>query len=844
MRVSVVICTLNRAASLAETLQCLTQQNYDNFEVVVVNGPSTDSTDEVASRWEGAIRYARCPVPNLSVSRNIGIRAAAGDVVAFIDDDALPEFDWLAQALPAFDDTEVAGVGGIVFDHTGLSLQYKYSAANRFGEATSRADRPYDDQCSPGTFEFPYLQGTNALFRRDALLRIGGFDETFEYYLDETDVCCRLIDAGYVLRQLSNAPVHHKFLPSSVRDHQRVVTNWWPIVKNQVYFSYRHALEASSEYEIFRRSLAFIDSRVADARFHEEAGRLPPGSASIATAKSTEAFRVGIQLGVERRWLQLGPVAWPRPDFHRFPTVDRSGRRKITMITSGYKPNMTGGIARFFGDLAPALARRGNEVRVITRAVGPAAIDLEDGVWVHRIDVPTQGAGGVVPDVLAHVNDFTTAAVGEIERIGEWSSHDVVYGPLWDVEVLGALRLTHLPVVVQVATPLAIAGDLAGQMQDPESTIAIERLMRLEKCVLEEADLFHANSSAVATTISTHYGDTIDPKRWQVVHLGLVDGTATVVAPIASPTDRGTAPAPARSVLFVGRFEVRKGIDTFLSTVEQVAPIYPDVHFIAAGEDRPLRPGEPPFGLQWRQTHRDAPWIDRVSFPGSVTDDELHRLYAHADVVVLPSRYESFGLVMVEAMMHGKPLISCDTSGIRDVVRNGVDGILVEPGDADALAASLRQLLDDPQRSQELATNGRQRYLQSFHIDRFAERFEDFLGRVELIEGPTIVEQPHDGTVVRSATGDDAVHLGPGVYRLTSPRSGSVARLVISGETASTVELAGESAGDPTRVEMSPGQLRRVEFTDGDGPVTLTVSAGQVVLHGLVIVHPQVDACV
>ena len=99
MRVSVVICTLNRANGLIETLECLRHQNYDNFEVVVVNGPSTDNTEEVLAPWADRIRLQRCRVPNLSVSRNIGIRAASGEVVAFIDDDALPEFDWIAQAL-------------------------------------------------------------------------------------------------------------------------------------------------------------------------------------------------------------------------------------------------------------------------------------------------------------------------------------------------------------------------------------------------------------------------------------------------------------------------------------------------------------------------------------------------------------------------------------------------------------------------------------------------------------------------------------------------------------------------------------------------------------------------
>ena len=78
---------------------------------------------------------------------------------------------------------------------------------------------------------------------------------------------------------------------------------------------------------------------------------------------------------------------------------------------------------------------------------------------------------------------------------------------------------------------------------------------------------------------------------------------------------------------------------------------------------------------------------------GVIDDETLHQRVRAADVVVLPSRYESFGLVMVEAMMHGKPLVSTDTSGVREVVRNGVDGLLVEPGDVDQLEHAIRRML-------------------------------------------------------------------------------------------------------------------------------------------------------
>ncbi len=556
MRVSVVICTLNRADGLRDTLNSLRFQRYTDFEVVVVNGPSTDHTAEILQEFEGLIRAASCPVPNLSMSRNIGIRAAAGDIVAFIDDDALPEFDWLRQALPAFDDPSVGGVGGIVFDHSGMDLQYRYSAANRFGESTASTDRPYDGYSVPGSFTFPYLQGTNALFRRSALEEIGGFDETFDYYLDETDVCCRLVDAGYVLRQLPDAPVHHKFLPSTIRSPERVVTNWYPIIKNFTYFAHRHALGSFTELEVIDRCRAFVDRWLADAAFHEQAGRLPAGATDRVRDVGGDALARGIELGRDRHWLRLERLEPPTMTFQPFPVVDSSNRRRIVIVCGDYPPRMTGGIARFIGDLAPSLAQAGHEVRVITRSDTHSTVDLEDGVWVHRLASETLADGGVAPETLPHINAFVTASVAEIERIGGWAAIDLVYGPAWDVDVLGALRMTPLPVIAMLATPVAVAAQHAGGLDSQEGVDALEGLMRSERELFAGADIVHSISAAVYETVHERYQVTIDPARLEVAPIGLRD---------RKPATRPKIQRAAKtSVLFVGRLEARKGVDDFL----------------------------------------------------------------------------------------------------------------------------------------------------------------------------------------------------------------------------------------------------------------------------------------
>ena len=108
---SIIICTNGRRNALANTLRSLQYLDYPNFEVCVVHGPTEDGTEELLRGYGGTIKVARCPVMNLSKSRNIGISLAAGDFIAFIDDDGIPEAEWLSDLRAGYDEDDVGGTG-------------------------------------------------------------------------------------------------------------------------------------------------------------------------------------------------------------------------------------------------------------------------------------------------------------------------------------------------------------------------------------------------------------------------------------------------------------------------------------------------------------------------------------------------------------------------------------------------------------------------------------------------------------------------------------------------------------------------------------------------------------
>ncbi|XYJ11337.1 glycosyltransferase [Telluria sp. B2] len=397
---SIVINTLNRATLLAKTLDSLRWLKYRGaFEVIVVNGPSTDHSQEVIESWLPAIRVARCEVANLSVSRNIGICMARGDIVAFIDDDAIPEPEWLEQLARAYDHPSVGAAGGLVFDQTGYSYQYEYSTATRLANANWRLMRPADHLAYPGAFEFPYLQGTNTSFRRNALLEVGGFDEEIEYYLDETELCCRLADAGYLIRQLSNAYVHHKFAPSNIRNEHKITRYRYPVIKNKLYFSLKHGREYVPLADILADNKRFVEEQTREVEGHIGAGRLPASEREALAGQVRSAWERGMARGLSGAYEYITPKkqrAWAG-DFLPFDRVISAQAPKAIVFVARK-------LAAAQEQLGRRLAAQGHIVCVITGSPDVNRVDLEDGVWVHRI-VAQDGRNwvGAVRDELRRI---------------------------------------------------------------------------------------------------------------------------------------------------------------------------------------------------------------------------------------------------------------------------------------------------------------------------------------------------------------------------------------------------------------------------------------------------------
>lgn len=238
LRLSVVVVSAGRPRALARCLVALSQMPTTQVEVIVV----ADTYGlAIASGLPFADRLILLPQDgdNIARARNTGIAAAAGEILGFIDDDAVPEPRWASAVLAGFDQPDICAVTGPVIGRNGISLQWGRMAVDPQGRDTWLKDGE-----GPVPPDLLKLHGTNMAVRRETLRRTGGFDTGFRFYLDETDLTLRLAVAGGVTRYLPDAAVHHGYAESLRRTAQRVPLDLRDVGASTALFLRKHAPDA------------------------------------------------------------------------------------------------------------------------------------------------------------------------------------------------------------------------------------------------------------------------------------------------------------------------------------------------------------------------------------------------------------------------------------------------------------------------------------------------------------------------------------------------------------------------------------------------------------------------
>jgi phosphatidyl-myo-inositol dimannoside synthase len=217
----------------------------------------------------------------------------------------------------------------------------------------------------------------------------------------------------------------------------------------------------------------------------------------------------------------------------------------------------------------------------------------------------------------------------------------------------------------------------------------------------------------------------IVPSKVQRLPWGLdpeFEARVAATAPLLPPPG---FPRTGRVILTVGRWdpaERYKGADTLIAALPHVLKEDPDVSLVLVGDgdDRP----------RLEHLARDLGVSEHAHFLYGLTPEQLFACYANCDVFALPSRGEGFGLVFLEAMACGKPVIGGTHGGIPDIVEDGVTGLLVPHGEVERLAQALESLVKNPSRAKEMGARGKDRIAKSFSLAQFQLRLTHILENV------------------------------------------------------------------------------------------------------------------
>ncbi|MBB6110912.1 Glycosyltransferase involved in cell wall bisynthesis [Mucilaginibacter lappiensis] len=248
------------------------------------------------------------------------------------------------------------------------------------------------------------------------------------------------------------------------------------------------------------------------------------------------------------------------------------------------------------------------------------------------------------------------------------------------------IRKPQIPVVVRVSTTfLQIMEEYY-----PFKSRLQKRLGHMEIAMLKKSNCLVTHTHHHAAEMERLYG--INTGRFHIVPHGI---PLPILSSIQTPN------SDQIEILFVGRFEYRKGIDLLLAAIPLVLEKYEKVVFKLIGADN-----DNAYEKAFRVQH-PVDITNKVMFCGSANQADTNRAYASCHIFVAPSRYESFGLIYIEAMSYGKPVIGLKAGGAPDIIKDNHNGLLAEPENVSSLVHQLSALIEDADLRKELGANAR-----------------------------------------------------------------------------------------------------------------------------------------
>jgi N-acetyllactosaminide 3-alpha-galactosyltransferase len=364
---------------------------------------------------------------------------------------------------------------------------------------------------------------------------------------------------------------------------------------------------------------------------------------------------------------------------------------RIVQVCPYFHPHV-GGVESHVMSLSEELVSRGHEVHVVTaRLKGTKEKEKIGDIIIHRpkplfIWMKTP----VVPKIMRTIKELKGDVI-----------HSHSPPPLPSYYAAKASQKAGSPFLITYHCDLEIPSRIGGFVTEMyRRTYGASTIKRADR-VIATSNTYAATSRTVWNATPDVIPNMVDIERFNPG----VDGSDIRDA-LKLRRDRGT-------VLFVGRLASHKGIEHLLEGAREV-----DANFLIVGGSESEE--------KYREMARKLDLGGKVFFAGTVTEKDLPKYYAASDILILPSvsRLEAFGIVALEAMATGKPVIISDIPGVREVITEGREGLLVDPLNPKDLAEKVSVLLGDEGKRREMGINARKKVEERFSLEKVVDTIE------------------------------------------------------------------------------------------------------------------------
>ena len=365
---------------------------------------------------------------------------------------------------------------------------------------------------------------------------------------------------------------------------------------------------------------------------------------------------------------------------------------RVLIVSWEYPPLIEGGLARHVRKLSEALVARDVEVHVLTRGGEESTVEEQiGGVQIHRIVEPERPTD--LAEFVTWVERMNSDMLAAGVELGDRIDFDLVHGHDW----LVAGACDHLARRFKCPLVTTIHATEYGRHQGWVDKHPQSHIHGVEKWMANRSDRVIACSSFMRDQIADIFS--VEESRITVIPNGIDPDDLPAGDPAELADLRSQFAAPGENlVLLIGRLVYEKGFQLALEAMPRVIEEVPNTRFLVAGS-----------GTHEAELHKQAKdlgLMEHGTFLGWIGDDVLHSLYRIADLTVVPSIYEPFGLVALEAMASECPCIAADTGGLREVVPLEGAGLRFRASDPEHLAEAAIQVLSDERLSQKMIAEG------------------------------------------------------------------------------------------------------------------------------------------